>query len=233
MIIASIPSTLDIEKNRDANITFSLNTQSIETTTTNVNDITSSVNTTLNTSVDTVNINSINVLTEEKQTSLNTSATSKHYNSLFSKPSINGVTLVGNLTSADLGIIDDENISDGATYSSAMIQKQLQKSAVTKELIGTKENPIIAADLELSSYVLSGVVQSSQENLTTYNVPRKHYIVNKDIDNITIFWDCNPYTTTQYYIAFYEVETIAPFEKTIELVTKEDLQQASLDCGEF
>lgn len=233
MIVASIPSTLDIEKSQDANITFSLNTQSIETTTTDINDITSSINTTLNTSVDTTNINSINVLTEEKRVSLNTSATSNYYNSLFNKPSINGVTLVGNLTSADLGIIDDENISDGATYSSAMIQKQLQKTAVVKELIGTKENPIIAADLELSGYILSGVVQSSQKNPTTYNVPRKHYIVNKDVDNITILWDCNPYTTTQYYIAFYNDNAFSPFEKTIELVTKEDLKIASFDCGEF
>lgn len=232
MIIASIPSTLNIQESQDANITFSLNTQSIETTTTSVNDINSNINTTLQTSVST-NSNSINVLTGERSTSLNVAAVSNNYNSLTNKPSINGITLMGNLTTADIGIIDDETISDVTTYSSAMIQRQLAASGVAKELVGTVESPIIAANLDIGTYVISGIVQSSETNKILYTVPRKQYIVNKDIDNVTIFWDCNPYTTTQYYIAFYEVDIVTPFEKTIELVTKEDLQQASLDCGEF
>lgn len=232
MIIASIPSTLNIQESQDASITFSLNTQSIETTTTSINDINSSINTTLQTSVST-NSNSINVLTGERSTSLNVAAVSNNYNSLTNKPSINGITLMGNLTTADIGIIDDETISNVTTYSSAMIQKQLATSGVTKELIGTVENPIIAANLDIGTYVISGIVQSSETNKILYTVPRKQYIINKDVNNVTIFWDCNPYTTTQYYIAFYEVDIVTPFEKTIELVTKEDLHQASLDCGEF
>lgn len=146
--------------------------------------------------------------------------------------SINGITLAGDLSSVELGIIDDENISDLSTYSSKMIQQKLNSMVVVSELVGTESEPIIASELELGTYVISGVVQSSSTNLVTMNVPRKEYSVNKDIADVTVLWDNNPYTTSQYFIAFYHNEG-EPLVKTIELVTKEELHSATLDCGEF
>lgn len=233
MIIASMPSTLDIEKSSDANITFSLNNQTIETTTTEVNNITSSIQTSIDTSVSTNN-NSINIMAEEGNTSLGVAATSNNYNSLTGKPSINGVTLIGDLSIAELGVIDDTQVSKITTFSSEKIQQQINNSsAAIQELVGTEEKPLIAANLEMGSYILSGIVQSSETNVETFNVSRRHYAINKEIDGLTILWDCNPYTQIQYYIAFYTDNTLSPFENTIELVTKEDLKWLSLDCGEF
>jgi len=53
---------------------------------------------------------SININTSNNQSSINTSAGgSNNYNSLTHKPSINGVTLEGNLSEEDLHISSDKN----------------------------------------------------------------------------------------------------------------------------
>lgn len=174
----------------------------------------------------------ITVSTQKKEGFIFGGTYSNNYTALTNKPSINGITLAGDLTTADLGIIDDETISDLKTYSSRKIQ-QLVNFSVTKEIVGTEENPLIISELDLGSYVISGVVQSSANNLTTIEVPRKEYVLNRDIEGTTVLWDNNPYTASQFYIALFDEEGKEPVSKTIELVTKDDLESASLDCGEF
>ena len=159
------------------------------------------------------------------------------YPNLSEKPSINGIELNGDLTTAELGIINDTEITDVATWSSKYILEQLENFSVTKELIGTYEKPIIASHLELGSYVLSGVVQSSDENTTIIEVPRKQYFINREIENTTVLWDANPYTKTQYYIVFLHTGEQEPSSHTIEILTKETFKEyiskAEFDCGEF
>lgn len=172
------------------------------------------------------------VSTNKKGVFLFGGTTSNNYTALINKPSINGITLAGDITTADLGIIDDESISDIKTYSSKKLQ-QLINSSVTKEIVGTEEEPLIISNLDVGSYVISGVVRSSETNPATIEVPRKEYVVNKDIKGVTVLWDANPYTVSQFYIALFDEEGKEPVSKTIELVTKDDLETASLDCGEF
>ena len=159
------------------------------------------------------------------------------YPNLSEKPSINGIELNGDLTTAELGIINDTEITDVATWSSKYILEQLENFSVTKELVGTYEKPIIASHLELGSYVLSGVVQSSDENTTIIEVPRKQYFINREIENTTVLWDANPYTKTQYYIVFLHTGEQEPSSHTIEILTKETFKEyiskAEFDCGEF
>ena len=146
--------------------------------------------------------------------------------------SINGISLAGDLSTVELGIINDETISDLSTYSSKLLQQKLDKAAQTLELIGTDDEPIVASELKLGTYVISGVVQSSLTNFVKMEVPRKEYSINRDVANATILWDSNPYATSQYFIVFYHDEGQV-LEKTIELVTKQDLKNAEFDCGEF
>ena len=56
-------------------------------------------------------------------------ATSNNYNDLSNKPSINDVTLIGNKTSKDLGIIEDKNFVYTQAVSSDVweIQHNLDK----------------------------------------------------------------------------------------------------------
>ena len=155
------------------------------------------------------------------------------YPDLQQKPSINNVVLDGELTTVDLGIINDANTSVLSTWSSQEIQRQILNAAVSKEITGTDTAPIIASELEVGSYVISGFVQSSKINTATIRVPRKQYLVNKDVDNVTVFWDANPYTKSQYYIIFEHEKQVAPETHTVEMLTREELAEASLDCGEF
>ena len=159
------------------------------------------------------------------------------YPNLSEKPSINGIELNGDLTTAELGIINDTEITDVATWSSKYILEQLENFSVTKELVGTYEKPIIASHLELGSYVLSGIVQSSDENTAIIEVPRKQYFINREIENTTVLWDANPYTKTQYYIVFLHTGKQEPSSHTIEILTKETfkeyISEAEFDCGEF
>jgi hypothetical protein len=163
------------------------------------------------------------------------------YPDLKDKPTINGVVLNGDLTTASLGIINDDTISTVSAWSSRYIQEKLNSFSVTTELIGTDEEPVVAADLKLGSYIISGKIRSSLNNATTIRVPRKQYMVNRDIDGVTVLWDANPYTKTQYYIVFKHEGIEEPSAHTIELLTKESIQgtveealsNAKLDCGEF
>ena len=63
----------------------------------------------------------------------------------------------------------------------------MKKVIVVNELIGTEENPLIASDLKIGSYIISGIVQSSQNNKQSFQVSRKQYLINKDNQGITIF----------------------------------------------
>lgn len=185
-------------------------------------------NITISTSTNQINFNT----TEKNNISAGTSAISSNYNSLVNKPSINGVSLIGDLNSINIRIIDDATISALSTFSSEKILEELKKVIVVNELVGTEENPIIAKDLKIGSYIISGVVQSSQENQQKFQVSRKQYLVNKDNQGMTIFWECNPWTKDVYYIVFYD-EDKAPFDKTNVYLTKEDLEKATLDGGEY
>ena len=140
-------------------------------------------NITISTSTNQINFNTI----EKNGISANTSAISSNYNSLINKPSINGVSLSGDLNSVNLRIIDDATVSALSTYSSEKILEEMKKVIVVNELIGTEENPLIASDLKIGSYIISGIVQSSQNNKQSFQVSRKQYLINKDNQGITIF----------------------------------------------
>lgn len=145
-------------------------------------------NITISTSTNQINFNT----TEKNGISASTSAISSNYNSLINKPSINGVSLAGDLNSVNIRVIDDATVSALSTYSSEKILEEMKKVIVVNELIGTEENPLIASDLKIGSYIISGIVQSSQDNKQSFQVSRKQYLVNKDNQGITIFWECNP-----------------------------------------
>lgn len=155
------------------------------------------------------------------------------YAKLRNKPTINGVVICDDTNAVQLGIIEDENISDLKTWSSKYIQQILNNHANIAELVGTDEEPIIASDLSLGAYVLSGKVQSSHKNVTTIRVSRKQYMVNRDLEDTTVLWDLNPYVATQHYILFNHTKFIEPQEKTLEILTSETLHEAELDCGSF
>ena len=140
-------------------------------------------NITISTSTNQINFNT----TEKNGISASTSAISSNYNSLINKPSINEVSLSGDLNSVNLRIIDDATISALSTYSSEKILEEMKKVIVVNELIGTEENPLIASDLKIGSYIISGIVQSSQNNKQSFQVSRKQYLINKDNQGITIF----------------------------------------------
>ena len=140
-------------------------------------------NITISTSTNQINFNT----TEKNGISANTSAISSNYNSLINKPSINGVSLLGDLNGVNLRIIDDATVSALSTYSSEKILEEMKKVIVVNELIGTEENPLIASDLKIGSYIISGIVQSSQNNKQSFQVSRKQYLINKDNQGITIF----------------------------------------------
>lgn len=140
-------------------------------------------NITISTSTNQINFNT----TEKNGISASTSAISSNYNSLINKPSINGVSLLGDLNSVNLRIIDDATVSALSTYSSEKILEEMKKVIVVNELIGTEKNPLIASDLKIGSYIISGIVQSSQNNKQSFQVSRKQYLINKDNQGITIF----------------------------------------------
>lgn len=189
----------------------------------------STANITISTSTNSINFNT----TEKNNISAETSAISSNYNSLINKPSINGVLLENDQNSIKIRVIDDNTISALSTYSSEKILEEMKKIIVVNELIGTEENPIIASELKIGSYIISGIVQSSLENTQSFKVSRKQYLVNRDNQGITIFWECNPWTKNVYYIVFYNEEGKTPFDKTNVYLTKEDLETATLDGGEY
>lgn len=156
-----------------------------------------------------------------------------NYAELKNKPRINGIIICDDQDAVQLGIIEDESISDITTWSSKYMQQILNNHANIVEMVGTDTNPIIASDLMVGSYVLSGKVQSSDENVTTIRIPRRQYMVNRDVENATILWDSNPYVITQHYILFSHKGLVEPQEKTLEIVTKDSLANAKLDCGIF
>lgn len=189
----------------------------------------STANITISTSTNSINFNT----TEKNNISAETSAISSNYNSLINKPSINGVLLENDQNSIKIRVIDDNTISALSTYSSEKILEEMKKIIVVNELIGTEENPIIASELKIGSYIISGIVQSSLENTQSFKVSRKQYLVNRDNQGITIFWEYNPWTKNVYYIVFYNEEGKTPFDKTNVYLTKEDLETATLDGGEY
>lgn len=150
----------------------------------------------------------------------------KNYKNLSYKPSINGVTLVGNLTSAEIGIINDDQEGEMKTYSSKKIE-----SLITKVLKGTEENPIILNSIEEGKYVISGYVKSTNSG-EIIKAPLKTYIFTSEEDNY-ILWDANPHAASQYYIVFSLEDGVKPIEKKLELVTKDYLHNATLDGGAF
>ena len=150
----------------------------------------------------------------------------KNYKNLSYKPSINGVTLIGNLTSAEIGVIDDTKEGDQSTYSSKKIE-----SLITKVLKGTENEPIVLNSVEEGKYVISGYVKSTPTG-EPMRVPLKTYIFTSEENNY-VLWDANAYAASQYYIVFFLEDNIKPFEKKLEIVTKDYLHNATLDGGAF
>ena len=161
------------------------------------------------------------------------------YNDLLDKPTINNIELKGNVSLDDLNLMDKEqvqsainNVIDDSepsltkTYSSSKIESL----SGIKVLTGTNEKPIIANDLSIGTYVISGVVQSSQSNTTNITVPKKIYSVDKT-DLGAAIWYENPKTSQQTYYEFKLEGNEAPIEKLQTYVTTEYLSSATLDGG--
>lgn len=150
----------------------------------------------------------------------------RNYNNLSYKPSINGITLIGDLTSAEIGVIDDTKIGENSTYSSQKIE-----SLITKVYKGTEDEPLVLANLEAGQYVISGYVRAT-ETSEIIKAPLKTYILTME-DNNYVLWDGNPYAATQYYIVLSLEDGVQPVEKKLEIVTKDYLHNATLDGGAF
>ena len=161
------------------------------------------------------------------------------YNDLLDKPTINNIELKDNVSLDDLNLMDKEqvqsaidNVIDDSkpsltkTYSSSKIESL----SGIKVLTGTNEKPIIANDLPIGTYVISGVVQSSQSNTTNITVPKKIYSVDKT-DLGAAIWYENPKTSQQTYYEFKLEGNEAPTEKLQTYVTTEYLSSATLDGG--
>ena len=161
------------------------------------------------------------------------------YNDLLDKPTINNIELKDNVSLDDLNlmdkdqvqsainnVIDDSEPSLTKTYSSSKIESL----SGIKVLTGTNEKPIIANDLSIGTYVISGVVQSSQSNTTNITVPKKLYSVDKT-DLGAAIWYENPKTSQQTYYEFRLEGDEAPTEKLQTYVTTEYLSSATLDGG--
>ena len=161
------------------------------------------------------------------------------YNDLLDKPTINNIELKDNVSLDDLNlmdkdqvqsainnVIDDSESSLTKTYSSSKIESL----SGIKVLTGTNEKPIIANDLSIGTYVISGVVQSSQSNTTNITVPKKLYSVDKT-DLGAAIWYENPKTSQQTYYEFSLEGNEAPTERVQIYVTTEYLSSATLDGG--
>ena len=148
------------------------------------------------------------------------------YKNLSYKPTINGVTLVGSLTSAEIGFVNDAEESEQSTYSSKKIE-----SLITSVLKGTEEEPIILNSIEEGKYVISGYVKSTYSG-ELMRVPLKTYIFTSEENNY-VLWDANAYAASQYYIVFSLEDGVVPIEKKLEIVTKDYLHNATLDGGAF
>lgn len=161
------------------------------------------------------------------------------YNDLLDKPIINNIELKDNVSLDDLNlmdkdqvqsainnVIDDSEPSLTKTYSSSKIESL----SGIKVLTGTNEKPIIANDLSIGTYVISGVVQSSQSNTTNITVPKKLYSVDKT-DLGAAIWYENPKTSQQTYYEFSLEGNEAPTERVQIYVTTEYLSSATLDGG--
>lgn len=166
------------------------------------------------------------------------SATSS-YNDLLDKPTINNIELKDNVSLDDLNLMDKEQVQSAInnviddnepsltkTYSSSKIESL----SGIKVLTGTNEKPIIANDLSIGTYVISGVVQSSQSNTTNITVPKKLYSVDKTDLGAAICYE-NPKTSQQTYYEFSLEGNEAPTERVQIYVTTEYLSSATLDGG--
>lgn len=169
---------------------------------------------------------SIDSNTETKATIDVSTGYTQNYKNLSYKPSINGVTLAGSLTSAEIGFIDDAKEGEQSTYSSKKID-----SLITKVLKGTEEEPIILNSIEEGKYVISGYVKSTNTG-ESFRVPLKTYIFTSEENNY-VLWDANSYAASQYYIVFFLADDVKPIEKKLEIVTKDYLHSATLDGGDF
>lgn len=150
----------------------------------------------------------------------------RNYKNLSYKPSINGVMLVGDLTSAEIGVIDDEQIGEQKTYSSKKID-----SLITKVYKGTEDEPLVLSSIEEGYYVISGYVRAT-ETSEPIKAPLKTYVLSMEENNY-VLWDGNPYAASQYYIVLPLEDGVAPVEKRLEIVTKDYLHNATLDGGLF
>ena len=161
------------------------------------------------------------------------------YNDLLDKPTINNIELKDNVSLDDLNlmdkeqvqsainnVIDDSELSLTKTYSSSKIESL----SGIKVLTGTNEKPVIANDLSIGTYVISGVVQSSQSNITNITVPKKLYSVDKTASGAAIWYE-NPKTSQQTYYEFSLEGSEAPTERLQTYVTTEYLSSATLDGG--
>ena len=161
------------------------------------------------------------------------------YNDLLDKPTINNIELKDNVSLDDLNLMDKEQVQSAInsiiddskpsltkTYSSSKIESL----SGVKVLTGTNEKPIIANDLSIGTYVISGIIQSSQSNTTNITVPKKLYSVDKT-DLGAAIWYENPKTSQQTYYEFRLEGNEAPTQRLQTYVTTEYLSSATLDGG--
>ena len=130
-------------------------------------------------------------------------ASTTNYLELVNKPRINGIELVGNKSTAELGI----SLSGVETIT------------------GTTSNPIMVENLDLGVYVLSGTAQSNNTNTSKKELTKRVYSITRDNDK-TVLWDENPYTKTQFYVVFYHTGSNEPLEGIQSIATEKYVMDA-------
>ena len=175
------------------------------------------------------------------------------YNSLWNKPSINGVELVGDVSVSDLGIKTSEIINDSnyvkkdtseltnyyvkdSTYNRNEIDEIVKRGSGIPIISGTEANPLIASDIKFGVYVISGIVQSTPVSFENVNIKMGIYSVWQE-DNRTIFWEERKGNSPQTYVIFshdYGVDPVVDqvscdFEEFVENY----VSNALIDGGEI
>lgn len=111
------------------------------------------------------------------------------------------------------------------------VKQYIDESSGIQVIEGTTDAPIIASELELGVYVISGVVQSSVANTTSTEIVKRVYSIRRD-DSTTILWEENPMAKITNYVVFYH-EGEAPLISNTTYTSIEDVANAVIDGGTF
>jgi hypothetical protein len=102
------------------------------------------------------------------------------------------------------------------------IKEAVETGSGIQVIEGTADAPIVASELELGVYVISGVVQSSTTNTTSTEIVKRVYSIRRD-DLTTILWEENPMAKITNYIVFYH-EGEAPLISNTTYTSIEDVR---------